>query len=313
MRLSLFRGTRRWLAVAGILVIAAGLLAIGGQALVRTSRLTVRVPAPPGSLRSVPPLSHAYVVLFENKDISEVIGDPHAPTFNALRERYASLDVYQGIAHPSQPNYLALVSGSTQDVADDDPHDVDAPTIFDQLEATGRDWRVYAEGMPSGCFAGLEAPGSGIGTGTYVRKHNPAISFDAIREDPARCARIQPLGAFDAAAADLEIIIPDQCHDGHDCPVADADAWLDRFMDSLLATPAYQEGGAAFILFDEADSKNASNRVPAIVVSGGIQPGTRSIVPHDHYSILHTLQEAWGLPCLAESCAANTVGEVFGD
>ena len=309
---------RSLLAGAAVTVLVVGLLIIGRTALraeaeaTPSGALTVRPPTPPGSVRPVPAFSHAYLIIFENKDVDEVIGDTDAPTFNALRARYAALDVYQGIAHPSQPNYLALVAGSTLGVLDDDVHDVDGPTIFDQLEAAGRDWRLYAENVPPGCYAGAGALDGVDGEGSYVRKHNPAIDFAAIRDDPQRCARIQPLSAFDPAAADLEIIIPNECHDAHDCDLPVADAWLDGFMSKLLASPAYRDGGAVFVLFDEADGRNATNRVPAIVASESIVPGTVSTVAHDHYSVLRTLQDAWGLPCLAASCSANTVGEVFG-
>lgn len=309
---------RSLVALAAVIVLASGLLIVGRASLLwaaapsPSGAVTDLLSPPPDSLRAVPALSHAYLVIFENKDVDEVTGNADAPTFNALRQRYAALDVYQGVAHPSQPNYLALVSGSTMGVLDDDVHDVDGPTIFDQLEASGRDWRVYAENVPPGCYAGEGAVDGVDGEGAYVRKHEPAISFDAIREDPARCARIQSLDAFDPAAADLEIIIPNQCHNAHSCPIAVADAWLARFTSTLFASSAYRDGGAAFILFDEADGKNETNRIPAIVASEAIAPGTVSTVAHDHYSVLRTLQDAWGLPCLAASCSANTVGEVFG-
>ena len=318
MRLAPTAILRSLVAIAAVVVLASGLLVIGrvslhGAALPSPSgALTARLPTPPGSLRAVPALTHAYLIIFENKDVNEVVGNPHAPTFDALRQRYASLDVYQGIAHPSQPNYFALVSGSTMGVLDDAVHDVDGPSIFDQLEASGRDWRLYAENVPPGCYTGAGALDGVDGEGSYVRKHNPAISFASIRDDPKRCARIQPLSAFDPAAAELEIIIPNECHDAHDCDMPVADAWLDRFMTALLASPAYREGGAAFVLFDESDGRNLTNRIPAIVASESIAPGTVSTVAHDHYSVLRTLQEAWGLPCLGASCSANTVGEIFG-
>jgi acid phosphatase len=305
-------------AIAAVVVLVVGLLVVGRVAVggvpgpTPSGALTTLLPQPSGSLAAVPAFTHAYLVVREYNNVDEVVGNPAAPAFNALRERYAALDVYQGVAHPSQPNYLALVAGSTMGVLDDEVHDVDGPTIFDQLEAAGRDWRVYAENVPPGCFAGADALDGVDGDGQYVRKHNPAISFTAIREDPQRCAKIEPLTAFDPAAADLEIIIPNECHDGHDCAMDVADAWLDRFMTGLLAAPSYQDGGAVFVVFDEADGKNASNRIPVFVASESIAPGTVSTVAHDHYSVLRTLQDAWGLPCLAASCSANTVGEIFG-
>ena len=107
----------------------------------------------------------------------------------------ASTEEFQSIAHPSQPNYLALLSGSTQGVLDDSVHTVSAPSLFDQLETAGKTWRVAAENVPDGCFDGATAEGGRDGPGTYVRKHDPAISFPSISGDPARCASIGDLSA----------------------------------------------------------------------------------------------------------------------
>jgi hypothetical protein len=301
--------------VIGGVMVALVVGAIGG--LIRTSRepdedaVTQLTPAPAGTLVPVPAFRHAYVIVFENKSLEQFLASPdQAPTFFSLRQRYASLDAYQGVAHPSQPNYIAMIAGSTLGIHNNEPMDVQGETILDQLEAAGRDWRVYAENIPPGCFAGTFSTGGRDGSGTYARKHDPAISLDAIRESPARCAKIQDFSSFDPAAADLELIIPNLCNDGHDCSLQKADAWLKGFMPKLMASPAYQDGGVIFTLFEESDG-TASNIVPSMVISNDVKPGTTSLIPHSHYSLLRTLQESWGLPCLAGSCAANTLGEVF--
>jgi len=67
----------------------------------------------------VPTFRHALVVVFENKERGQVAGNPAAPTFAALARRYATLSAYKAVAHPSLPNYLALVSGSTQGIQSD--------------------------------------------------------------------------------------------------------------------------------------------------------------------------------------------------
>jgi acid phosphatase len=301
-------------AIIGVMV----LLIVGAiGAMVRTAGhededvVTQLTPPPSGSFAPVPEFRHAYVIVFENKSLEQFLASPdQAPTFFALRHRYASFDAYQGIAHPSQPNYLAMIAGSTLGIHGNEPKDVAGTTILDQLETSGRDWRVYAENMPPGCFAGTFASGGRDGGGTYARKHDPAISIDSVRESPARCAKIQDLTSFDPAAADLEIIIPNLCHDAHDCALPSADAWLKGFLPGLMASPAYRDGGVIFTLFEESDG-TASNVVPSMVISNDVKPGATSLVPHNHYSLLRTLQQSWGLPCLAASCQANTLGEVF--
>ena len=72
---------------------------------------TVPKVAPP-SVR-LPDFTHVVVVVFENREASSIAGNADAPTFNALARRYATLTKYDAVAHPSLPNYLALVSGST--------------------------------------------------------------------------------------------------------------------------------------------------------------------------------------------------------
>ena len=62
----------------------------------------------------VPAFDHVVVIVFENKESASVLGNRAAPTFNTYGRRYARLTRYYGVTHPSLPNYLALVSGSTQ-------------------------------------------------------------------------------------------------------------------------------------------------------------------------------------------------------
>ncbi len=301
-------------ALIAVAIIAVSLLVVSpvGARLLRHGDLTSLSVPPSGSLRPVPALTHAYVIVLENKSYEGIVGSPDAPYLASLISKYGLAQSYQGVAHPSQPNYIALVSGSTNGVTDDEPHDVDAPTLFDQLEQAGRTWRVFAENVPGGCFTGASATGGRDGTGTYARKHEPAISFSSISGTPSRCANIQDLTSFDPAAADVEFIIPNECHDMHDCSTAVGDAWLKQFVPTILDSAAFKTGGALFITFDESsDADKASNHVATIVASPLVQAGSRSAVPHTHFSLLRTLEDAWHLGCLADSCSANNLGEFF--
>src|SRR5947208_1865187 len=67
----------------------------------------------------IPTFRHVLVVVFENKERDAIVGTTAAPTFDALARRYATLSKYHAVAHPSLPNYLALVSGSTHGIRSD--------------------------------------------------------------------------------------------------------------------------------------------------------------------------------------------------
>src|SRR2546421_2778766 len=107
-----------------------------------------------------------WLIVLENRSYGQLIGDDDAPSINALASRFGLATDYHGVARPSQPNYLALISGSTQGVKDDDVHDLDAKTLLDQLEAAGHSWHVYAENVPAGCYRGATARNGPDGDGT---------------------------------------------------------------------------------------------------------------------------------------------------
>jgi hypothetical protein len=306
-------GSRRKVITALFVVtIAAALTGAAAWLVRRAQHLTPLEAIPAGSTLAVRPFSHVFLIVFENKSEHDIIGSPNAPYLNSLIEQYGLANDYQGVAHPSQPNYLAVFSGSTQEVFDDEVHDVSAPSIADRLEAAGRTWRVFAENLPAGpCFTGASATDGPDGPGMYVRKHNPAVSFVSISGSPDRCGNIQPLAAFDPAAADFQLIVPNMCHTMHDCTVADGDGWLRDFVPSILGSSAWKDDGVLFITFDEGADKSRQNEVPTLVIAPDVAPGLRSGVAHNHYSLLRTIEIGLGVPCLAESCNANTMGEFF--
>lgn len=247
----------------------------------------------------------------ENRDYAAVVGSPDAPFINELAGRYALATNYFAVTHPSQPNYIALFSGSTQGVTDDGVHDLGGRNLADQLDARGRTWRVFAENVPAGCYTGAVAVGGLDGDGTYARKHDPAISFTDIAGDPSRCGRISDFSHFDPSAADFELIVPNLCHDGHDCSTATADAFLRSFIPRITGSPAFA-GSALFIVWDEGTSaEGGGGRVPALVASPLVKSGSRSDARFSHYSLLRTIEDAWGLGCLGASCAAADMGAMF--
>ena len=261
---------------------------------------------------AIPAFSNVWIIVLENTDYSRVVGAKDMPYLNGLTDRYGLAESYFGVARPSQPNYLALFSGSIHGVDDNNAHDIDAPTVADQIEASGRTWREYAENVPPGCFTGDSAKGGRDGSGEYRRKHAPAISFTSISGDPARCAFIEDFSAFRPGNADYSLIIPNMCHDAHDCSLRQADDWLADQVPPIVESEGFRTGGVLFVTVDEdAGDDPSGGHVATVVASPLVAAGTRSPVRYDHYSLLRTIQDAWGLDCLAESCQAAPMADMF--
>jgi len=262
-----------------------------------------------------PWFEHAYLIVLENHGSASIVGNPQAPYLNGLIASYGLATDYTAVAHPSQPDYLALVSGSTWDVQDDASHDLSGQTLFDQIEQHGRTWHVYEQDYPGGCFTGAQASGPvdlvGL-PGAYVRKHDPAISFTSISGSRARCANITSLASFDAGAADFEMIVPNLANDMHDRSIRQGDEFLAAFVPRILSSAAFAHG-ALFITWDEGTgSANGGGRVPMIVVRPGMTPGFRSYATHTHRAFPRTVEDAWGLGCLPQTCHVTDLGQFFG-
>ena len=267
----------------------------------------------PGSARArggVPVFGHVFVIVFENKERQSVLGNPSAPTFNRLAHEYATLGRYYGVAHPSLPNYLALVSGSTHGITSDcTACAVGGRSLAGTLADAHRTWKTYAEGLPRAGFTGAFA-------GRYAKKHDPFLYFRDVLASPARRRRVVPLKqlARDLAANRLpsfSLVVPDLCHGMHDCSVATGDAWLGRFLKPLLASPKLAHS-AVFVVFDEPSGGSpATGKVPALALGPLVVTGSVSAARTSHYGLLRTIEDAWSLPRLGHSAGARTIAGIW--
>jgi hypothetical protein len=266
----------------------------------------------PGSAAGpIPRFSHIYLLLMENRGYNQVVSSPEAPYLASLIGRAGLATNYDAIFEGSLPNYLALFSGSTHGITDSNLYDISAPNLADQIEAAGLTWRVFAENVPLGCYLGAYASGGPDGSGVYARKHEPAISFTDISSNPRRCGMISDFSHFDPSAADFELIVPNLCHQMHDCSTKQGDDFLAGFVPRIMAAPTWSTS-LLIITFDEGNhAPPRPDRVATILVSSAVRPGLRSGVHHSHYSLLQTIELAWGLPCLAQSCGAGDLREFF--
>ena len=292
---------RRWHAFALVATVASAILIFGGaSAAAETGRTARRSPA----------FDRVVLVVFENKEFGQVLGSTQAPTFDALASRYALLSNYHGVAHPSLPNYLALVSGSTQGITDDCTScSVAATNLADTLERASRTWKTYAEGLPYPGYTGASA-------GRYAKKHDPLLYFEDVASHARRLRRVVPLRQFERDLAanrlpDFSLVIPDLCHDMHDCPVATGDTWLAHFLRPLLRSSELAHG-VVFVVFDEGvTSANGGGHVAALALGPSVRAGSESKAPLDHYALLRTIEDAWGLPLLGHSAAAKSITGIW--
>ena len=262
-----------------------------------------------GARQPVPRFEHVIVVVLENKGIANVLGNPEAPNFNSLAKRYAVLSHYGGVSHPSLPNYLAMISGSTHGITNDCTScTVSGRNLADTLERAHLSWKGYAEGLPRPGFTG---PFSG----RYAKKHMPFLYFRDILAKPARLRRVVPLRQFarDLAAASLpsfSLIVPDLCHDMHDCSVETGDTWLGGFLSPLLRN-AQLAHSVVFLITDEPTSERASEAVPALALGPLVTSRSRYSASTSHYGLLRTIEDAWGLPRLGHSAQAKPITGIW--
>ena len=250
------------------------------------------------------------MIILENKEYPRIVGSAQAPYMNSLIAQYGLTTNFLAETHPSQPNYIALTSGGLQGTNSDGTYNLDAPNLFDQIEASNRTWRIYAQGFPGNCYHNYIAPAVTDGPGAageYVRKHNPAMSYTSISGNPTRCANIVKLDGFDPAAANFELIIPNLINDMHSSSVAAGDSFLKTFVPSILNSPAFGNS-LLFITFDEGDSNvGGGGHIATIMATPGMTPGTKFTPQIDHYSMLRTIELAWRMPLLGKAATATTI------
>jgi hypothetical protein len=293
----------------------AGIAAIGlSAALGLLLPLTEAASAASQTPSRVPAFSHIYVIVMENHEYGSIVGNAKAPYINALIRRYGLATNYTAVAHPSLPNYLALWAGSTFGIHDDSNHDLGARNVADQLEAHRKSWHVYAQNLPARCSTVAEASGGvdlvGAG-GTYVRKHEPAMSFTDISRKPVRCARLTRLSTFSPTAANFELIVPNMTNDMHDGSIAQGDAFLRAFVPRITRNRAFRTSLLVIVWDEGSTALGGGGKVATLLISPRTIPGIRSARAHNHYSLLRTIQNAWGLGCLNLTCRANDLREFF--
>jgi phospholipase C len=284
---------------------------------------------------------HVFVIMMENTGFDSLIGNPNASFINSVAATNGLATNYFGVTHPSQPNYIAATSGSTNGVPDDNDITINVPNIVDQLEAHGKTWKAYMQSL-SLCNGNLLA--HACGNQLYERKHNPFVSYQDVQNSPARLANIVDFSQFatdlgNNRVPDYTWISPDQCNDMHGraatpadpCDfsqvqklIATGDAFLKSTVGEIMSSRAWTGNSIIFITWDESDftgtgpfgfgdtrgccdANPGGGSVVTLTISHSDHSARTSSVAYNHYSMLSTIEGGWSLGCLAFTCDTANV------
>jgi len=254
---------------------------------------------------------HIVIIMLENTDYKTALADAN---MSRLASTGVLLSNYFAITHPSQPNYIAQIYGSTGGVTSDSDANVEGDSVVDLLERKDLTWSAYMEGYPGGCKTSTTI-------GKYVRKHNPFISMTSVAQNRERCARIV---SSTQLARDLAANTPPPAYiyytpnvkdDGHDTNVTYAGTWLAGFLPSVMSGAAWRGRRVLFfITFDERDSDrldpvDRDNQVWTLMLGTAVptaKAGSKDATPYTHYDLLRLVENNWDLGTLGRNDTTTT-------
>lgn len=251
---------------------------------------------------ALPKVSHVTVVVMENRNYRSIVGNGDARYINdTLIPQGALLTNSHAVTHPSEPNYLALFSGSTHGVDSDEcPLTFSSPNLASELAAAGRRFVGWSESLPhdgyEGCFE----------DSVYARKHAPWMNFTNVPSNANLVYRGLPAKKMPA----VSFVDPNLCNDMHDCSTRRGDRWLSENLPPLIAWNA-KHAGLLIVTWDEADPDNGKNRIPTILVGPMVRPGVKSERYVDHYGVLRTIESFFDLPCIDNDCRAAPITGIW--
>jgi hypothetical protein len=255
---------------------------------------------PHPTVGSVPRPAHLVVVVLENKSDREIIGARDAPYLTSLARGGALFTNSFAVRHPSEPNYLALFSGSTQGLTDDScPHTYSTPNLASELSAARLTFAGFAEALPA-------FDRTACTSGRYARKHVPWANFPDLPDAVSRSFADFPSDY--SALPTVSFVIPDMCNDMHNCPVKTGDAWVRDNLDGYVRWASTHDS-MLIVTFDENDG-SPGNKIATIFAGAFVKPGT---YPEkiDHYSVLRTIEDAYGLSHAGTSDSRSPITDVW--
>jgi acid phosphatase len=270
----------------------------------------------------IPHYDHVVVVIEENHAYNEIIGSVNAPYINDLAKGGTLFTDSHGIAHPSQPNYLALFSGSTQGVTGDGclagKTPFKTPNLGALLISKGLTFMGYAQTMPATGFLGCTSLSSRVTIGRlYARKHVPWVNWLGTGTNCIPDSLSVPMDDFPKNFKHLptvSFVVPDMDYDMHNIGFAGSaaairrgDHWLKDHLSSY-AEWAKNHNSLLILTFDEDDFDPKNGNKIVTIFYGAKVNQTEYSKTINHYYILHTIEAMYGLPSPDKVSAAPICG-----
>jgi acid phosphatase len=272
-------------------------------------------------------IDYVLVIVMENKDYTQVIGNSCCPYINSLANQYGLATNYHNSDNRgSLPNYLALTTGNGQSWGACNA----APAVctgftpvstslVDLLNMQHVSWKAYIEAMPTPCYSTNNEYYVGP-DGVYYPRHNPFIYFSTIIANQSECNKVVPAGTNDAVllkdlsstttASSFMWLTPNGCNQTHDCAVGAGETYLAGVVPKILSSNIFTTQNAAlFIVWDEGGT---SNHTPMIIAGPAVKTAYQSNTYYDHYSMLNTIETNWNLASITKNDTnAKSMTEFF--
>jgi len=255
----------------------------------------------------VTPSHHVIIVVEENHSYSQIIGNANLPFLNSLASRYSLATQYYANVHPSIGNYFMLTTG--QIITNDAGHVpiITADNIVRRILTAGKTWKSYLESLPATGYLGPDKF-------PYTRGHNPISYFTDVANSNVQRLNLVPFTHFHSdltnhALPNYSFIVPNQQHNGHNCPPGTSpcsdslilrtlDAWLKNNIGPLLSTPEFQQDGILIIVFDEgreSDTAHGGGHTATVIAGPKVKKSFRSSQFDQHQNVLRTALDALGI------------------
>lgn len=259
--------------------------------------------APAAYAGSLPRPDHVVVVIEENRSYQQIMDPLNKDSYiHALAKRGMLLTRSYGVTHPSQPNYLALFSGSTQGVTSNScPHEFSGDNLATALLDKNFSFASYSESLPA-------AGNTSCMSGSYQRKHNPVVNWQGTRLPSQLNLPFVDFPQDFSKLPTLSFVIPNQQNDMHDGSFYAADEWLKNHIEPYINW-AYKHNSLLILTWDE-DNGTEGNHVVTILAGPMVKAGS-SDQPVDHYNLLRTLLDFYDLPLIGASRDAAPLDNIW--
>jgi hypothetical protein len=291
----------------------------------------------------VPRYDHVYVIMFTDHAYVDILHNKYAPTFNRLASEYGLATHYYTTSDPDTAGIMAFLAGTSYGVDDHAPYwdqQIDKPSLLSQLDRAHKSWKEYVQDIPYAGYLGDCYPTTCQETDSLYKqaKFNPVPDFTYVADNPAEARKMVPASELPADARagrlpDFAFIDANECTNMHGGPpwcedssanlgqpndnklVAGGDAYLRQVTGEIMSGPQWRHGNNAIVITDTegitssgcCDANPGTGRVFTVVVTSHGPRHLADGTKFNDYSLLATVQHAFGLGCLQFSCDTKHV------